>query len=78
MDATSSANNAKTQLVQYQQQLAKDLAAKATAKVIAADRAAVTKAEQAVQQAKNSTVATTSTSRTAATGSMGTTVDVTV
>ncbi|GLW31733.1 hypothetical protein [Actinoplanes regularis] len=78
MDATSSANNAKTQLVQYQQQLAKDLAAKATAKVIAADRAAVTKAERAVQEAEHSTVATTSASRTAATGSMGTTVDVTV
>ncbi|GGN85538.1 hypothetical protein GCM10010112_66060 [Actinoplanes lobatus] len=72
MDAISgvtSSSDARAQLVKYQQQLAKDLAAKAAAKVINADRAAVAKAEQAVQQVERSA---------AATGSIGTTLDVTV
>jgi hypothetical protein len=73
VSAVSSSSDAQAQLVKYQQKLAADVAAKAAAKVITADKEAVTKAQQAVQQSQEPSTA--ATSATSATGSV---LDVTV
>ena len=51
--SSASSSDAQAELVEYQQKLATDLAAKAAAKVITADKDVVTKAPQAVQQASS-------------------------
>lgn len=56
---SSSTNDARTLVQEYKQKLATDLAAKAAAKVIVDDKAAVARAELAVQQSQqDSTVST--------------------
>ena len=49
---TSPANEAKSDLAKYQQKLAADLAAKAAAKVISADKNAVAQAQLEIKQAQ--------------------------
>jgi UDP-N-acetylglucosamine transferase subunit ALG13 len=70
VSAVSSTSEAQAELVKYQQKLATDLAARAAAKVITADKEAVTKARLSVQQSQQSAPAATSTT--------SSTVDVTV
>jgi hypothetical protein len=50
--AISSSGDTQTELVQYQQKLAADLAAKAAARVLAADKTNVAQAQVALQQAE--------------------------
>ncbi|WP_212997994.1 hypothetical protein [Winogradskya consettensis] len=74
VDSVSSSSEAQAALIKYQQKLAADLAAKAAEKVITADKDAVTKAQQAVQQSAQSSPAVTASAATASTGVLDVTV----
>jgi hypothetical protein len=85
VSAVSSSSDAQDQLVKYQQKLAADLAAKAAAKVITADKANVAKAQQAAQQSSSADSTSTADASTyasaasaATTASVGASLDVTV
>jgi hypothetical protein len=72
--SVSSSSEAQAALIKYQQKLAADLAAKAAEKVVTADKDAVTKAQQTVQQAVQSSPAVTASAATASTGVLDVTV----
>jgi hypothetical protein len=78
VSAVSSSSDTQALLVKYQQKLAADLAAKASAKVITADKDAVAKAQQAADEAQQPSPTGTDTSTARTAGAVGSSLDLTV